>query len=441
MSISNEPYWFRFTPLFVRQRLNGRVTLHAIINNTGWLLGDRALRLGLSLFVGAWVARYLGPSKYGEFSYVIAYVAFFQTISELGLNGVVIRDMARDRQASAAILGTVFRLRIVTGFICWIAAIASMAIIQPGDQNTLALTAIISGGLVFQTADIVDLWFQSQTQSRRTVGAKIISYLINSVFKIFLVLASAPLIYFAIAVLFEIVLSSIALYFSYRRFSTPFAWVWDMKIGKQLLGEAWPYLLSYLAITIYTRTDQIMLREMHGTNQLGIFSAAIPISNSWQFIPLIIFQSASPSIANKKQYDPNGYDRSIEKLFALMWWIMLPISVSISIFSGPIVSVLYGEKYMASASVLGVLVFTNIPVALGVMQNIWILNERMNKITLTKTVFGAVANVGLNFVMIPKYGALGAAFSSVVAQCISAVFFTIILAPKIFRRQMCSWLI
>lgn len=119
MKDSSNPFWFRYTPEFIRSRLEGRFNLHAIIHNTGWLLGDKVLRLGMGLIVGAWVARYLGPSQYGELSYVLAFVAFFQVIAQLGFDGIAIRDMARDRESSPVILGTVFRLRLINSLILY----------------------------------------------------------------------------------------------------------------------------------------------------------------------------------------------------------------------------------------------------------------------------------------------------------------------------------
>ncbi|TLU87934.1 MAG: flippase [Chlorobium sp.] len=439
MSTSPNPFWLRLAPQFLRQRLQGKATLHDIIQNTGWLLADKFLRLGMGLLVSAWVARYLGPSQYGELAYVLSVVVFFQVLSQLGLDGIAIRDMARDREAASAILGTVFRLRIITGFFCWLGAVGLMALFRPGDSSTLLLTAIVAGSLVFQAADTVDLWFQSQTQSKRTVLAKTISYLLNSLFKISLILSNAPLLYFAIAGLAEIAMSAIALYVSYGRFPAPVKWAWDIGWGKRLLKESWPYMLSGLAITIYMRIDQIMLREMLGTHELGIFSAALPFSTTWYFIPMMIAQSTGASIAKKKQSDRAGYERAIDRLFSLMWWIMLPLCIAIALLSVPIIKLLYGEAYSESSNVLAVHCFANIPIALGVMQGIWIVNERKNMLSLALTVIGAITNIGLNFFMIPKYGALGVAAATVASHCVS-VFSTVVFAPQIFRRQFLSLL-
>ncbi|NTU69965.1 flippase [bacterium] len=438
MSISKNPFWIRLTPQFVASRLENRPTLHAIIHNTGWLLGDQALRMGLGLLVGAWVARYLGPSQYGELSYVLAFVALFQTISLLGLNGIAIRDMAKDREASPVILGTVFRLRLFASLFCWMVAVGAMSVFRHGDTKTLVLTAVIAGSFVFQAADTIDLWFQSQTQSKRTVVAKTFAYLLNSLVRVGLILNNAPLVYFAIASLIEFVLAAMALSYSYRLYPAPFKWKWDVEWGKRLLKEAWPYLLSSLAIIIYMRIDQIMLREMLGTHELGIFSAAMPLSTTWYFIPVMISQSVGPSIAKKKDGDQVGYDQSIDRLFSLMWWIMLPLSVSIALLSNTIVRLLYGETYMASANVLAVHVFANIPVALGVMQSMWIVNERKNTLSLIKTVSGAITNIGLNLYLIPKYGAIGAATATVISYAVSAIFSNVVVAPNIFKRQIIS---
>jgi hypothetical protein len=78
-----------------------------------------------------------------------------QVITQLGLDGIAIRD----RESASAILGTVFRLRIITGLFCWLGAVGSMALFRSRDSYTLVLTAIVAGSLVFQAADTVGLWF------------------------------------------------------------------------------------------------------------------------------------------------------------------------------------------------------------------------------------------------------------------------------------------
>jgi len=438
MTVPSNPLWLRYTPAPIRRRIEGRTNLHSIIHNTGWLLADKALRLGMGLFVGAWVARYLGPSQFGELSYVMAFVAFFQVISLLGLDGIAIRDIAREKKASPAILGTVLRLRLTTGFICWFAAVAGMAMFRPGDTHTLILTAIIAGSLIFQAADTIDLWFQSQTQSKRTVFSKTVSYIIASGLKVWLILAKAPLILFATVSLVELALSAIALMVAYRQFPAPFRWGWDIIWAKRLLHESWPYMLSGLTIIIYIRIDQIMLREMMGVRELGVFSAALPLSATWYFIPMMISQSISPTIARKKNIDPIGYNKSIIRLFSLMWWIMVPLSAGIALLSQPIVILLYGSAYKASAGVLAIHVFANIPVALGVAQGVWIINEQKNLLLLYRTSIGAITNILSNLFLIPKYGVLGAASATVISTFVSDILSNIVFAPDIFKKQMVS---
>ena len=181
-----------------------------------------------------------------------------------------------------------------------------------------------------------------------------------------------------------------------------------------------------------------MLREMVGEHELGIFSAALPLSVAWYFIPMAISLSAAPAIARRKQADPVGYERAITQLFSLMWWIMLPLSAAIALVSWPVVALLYGEAYQASAAVLAIHVFANVPVALGVAQSIWIVNEKKNMLSLYKTAIGAVSNVLLNLILIPIYGALGAAIAALISFLISAIFSNIFLAPNIFRLQLSS---
>ncbi len=434
------PAWLRSAPAFLRRRLEGRTNLLAVIHNTGWLFADKTMRMVMGVLVGAWVARYLGPSLYGELAYVLAFVAFFSVICQLGLDAVAIRDIARDEHAAPAILGTALRLRLITGFGAYGAAIGGMALLRPGDARAVVLTAIVAGTVVFQAVDTCDLWFQSQMQSRRTIAAKGVSYLVANGLKVLLILAQASLFAFAVVGLLEVALAAVALGVAYRRFPAPSRWRWEPQWASQMMRESWPYLLAGLAISIYMRIDQVMLRGMVSEHELGIYSAALPVSTAWSFIPMAISVSVGPTIARRKQSDPVAYERAIAQLFSLMWWVMLPLSVAVALAAGPIVAFLYGDAYSASAGVIAIHVFANVPIALGIAQTTWIVNEKQNMISLYRTALGAVSNVILNLLLIPLHGALGAAIASVGAQLVAAMFSNLVLAPRIFVMQISSLL-
>lgn len=156
------------SPLSSPAKLRGWVVAyasHAIVANAGWLIFDRLVRVLLGLTVGAWIARYLGPTRFGELSYVIAFIALFQAIANLGVDAIVVRDIARAEERAPLILGTALWMRLGAGLLCWVVASIIMALIHSGDHEIIWMTMIVGGSLVFQASDTVDLWFQSQTRS------------------------------------------------------------------------------------------------------------------------------------------------------------------------------------------------------------------------------------------------------------------------------------
>lgn len=427
--------WLRYLPLFIRRKLIDRHTLQAVVTNISWLLADNVLRMVLGVLVGAWVARYLGPEQFGELAYILAFVVFFQVIGKLGLDSIVIREIAHDPDSAPIILGTVFRLRLIAGMACWFAAIGGIALLRPGDSRAMILVAIVAGTIVFQAADTVDLWFQSRTQSKRTVLAKTSIVLITSLIRVALILVNASLEAFAVAMLIEAALLAFALLVAYKRYPTPVIWIWKSDQARRLLMESWPFLLSGVSILIYMRIDQLMLREMVGAHELGIYSAALPLSTAWYFIPTAICASVAPALARKKARSETEYIIALERLFGLMWWYSLPLCVAIALLSKPIIDLIYGFAYSASSEVLALHIFSNVPVAIGVAQGQWTVNEKRIVFALYRTLCGATINVLMNLLLIPFLGAIGAALASILAQFFSVVFLNFFLAPCILKMQ------
>ena len=170
--------------------------------NTSWLLGERILRMGVSLFVGIYVARFLGPEKFGLLSYAMSFVLLFGTIASFGLNEILVRDLLQDKTQRKELLSTAFFLKIV-GFLMMGSIIIFALQFTNDDKYTHLMITIISLGIFFQSFNVIDCYFQSQVQSKYVVIVQFIQLLITSLIKIFLILNKATLVWFAIVFMID----------------------------------------------------------------------------------------------------------------------------------------------------------------------------------------------------------------------------------------------
>lgn len=404
--------------------------------NGGWILVDKVLRQGLVVLVGAWVARHLGPARYGDLAYVVALLAFFQTLGMLGLDTLLVRDIARDRAAAPALLGTALALRLGAGTAAWVGAVVAMALLQGASQPGVLLAALAGGLLVFQSADVVELWFQSQGQSRRALAGRWWAYLAAAALRVALVLADAPLWAFAAVLTIEAGLCALGLALAYRRAPAGASWFWEAARARELLRESWPFLLGGLSVVTYIRIDQLMLRQMLGSSELGLYAALLPLSQAAQFVPMSLVPALAPLVAQRKAQGERAYEDELLRVFRLFGALGLAVSLAIALLGPWIVPLLYGPAYRAAVPVLTVHAFTNFFVFQGVAQSLWVTNERAGPIAMAKTLVGALTAVAANWILLPRLGILGAAWSSVAAQAMSVWLSNLVLAPRVALMQL-----
>ncbi|MEX5731131.1 MULTISPECIES: flippase [Providencia] len=425
----------------INAKIKSNPNIQKIVSNSSWLLLDKFVRMGLGLAVSAWVARYLGPTQYGELAYVLAYLAFFQAVCTLGMDGLIVRDIAKNKNNAGEILGTVFTLRIIIGLICWFCAVGGMVLLNGWNSQSVYITALAGATLVFQAADTIDLWFQSQSQNRRTVIVKLTAYIISNGIKIVLILSSASILAFSAVITFETCAVACGLLYAYKKYPCPNQWVKIKQRAQILLKESWPFIISGLSIILYMRVDQLMIKNYLGDKELGIYAAVLPLAVIWQFIPMTLSVSVAPLVAQSKAKGDDSFYKTLKqifRIFAMLGWL---VCIPIAILSHFIVQVLYGDAYITGAPVLTIIVFTNIFINMGVAQSLWIVNERKSKLSLYKTIIGAVVCIVSNIILIPLYGIIGAAISAVLAQFFSAVFANIFLSRKILILQIKSLLL
>jgi polysaccharide transporter, PST family len=392
-----------------------------ILGNTGWLLVDRVLRMGVGLFVGVWVARYLGPALFGSLNFALAFVALLGSAATLGLDSLVVRDLVLENTDIEATLGTTLALRLGGAVLAVLISVGAIVMIQPGDHLTIILVSITATGLIFQAFDTIDSFFQSQIRSKLTVWAKNIAFLVIACLKVWLIHKKAPVWTFAVSGVAELALGAVGLVFVYSRSGgNMLKWRAKKRLAINLLSQGWPLILSSMAVMIYMRIDMVMLKVMQGDAAAGLYAAATRISEVWYFIPLAIVSSVSPAIIRSKT-NPALYFGRLRKLFSVMVLLSVVIGSGIAFASPWIVRILYSGNYQAAAPVLAVHIWASVFVFLGIAQGPWNVSENLLKLSLYRTAAGAVANVALNLYLIPKYSALGAAIATVVSYAIAGV--------------------
>ncbi|MBC6429491.1 flippase [Nostoc sp. HG1] len=424
-------------------KFKSRSGLRAIIANTGWLFADRILRMGASLVVGVWVARYLGVQQYGLFNYALAFVSLFSPIFALGLDEVVVRHIVRQSSNKEEILGTTFWLKFLGGIASVLLAVSTMFILGEHEILKIWLVAILGMAGIFRATDTIEVWFQSQVQSKYPVIAKNIAFLLNTTIKIALILTKAPLLAFAWVTLAEFAMSAIGLLIVYQvKGSSLWLWRWSFSAAKTLLKESLPLIFSGFAVLIYMRIDQVMLGQMLGNSEVGIYSAAVRVSEIWYFIPAAIVSSVAPSIYAAKEKSESLYYQRIGKLLSLMTCISFAIALPMTFLSDKIIMVMFGSGYAEAGSILAVHIWTSLFVFMGLATSPWFIAEGLNHVSLGKTLFGAILNIILNLFLIPRYAGLGSAIATIISQA-AATFLCNAFdsrTQKIFKIQVRSLL-
>ncbi|KPJ98784.1 MAG: flippase [Desulfobacterales bacterium SG8_35] len=401
--------WTRFLPGFILKRIEDRHELLEVMDNSGWMMGDQITRQVVGLLVGVWLARYLGPHLFGEYSYAFAMVMIVSPLATLALDGIAIRTMVQDPSCRSEVLGTSFFLMLGGGVFAFGLAMAAILLARPDDRLVHWLVGIMAAGTIVQAFIAIEFWFESQMQWKFTVFAKTSAFLLLSLVKIGLILLQAPLVAFAWAALADTVIGSVGLVFVYRfRGYSIKSWRFSQTMAKKLLRDSWPLFLSTLLTMIYLRIDQIMIGNMIGSGELGNYSVAVRISEAWYFIPVVISSSVFPAVVKAEAVSEDLYYAHLQRLYRLMAFLAYIVAVPVAYFSTGIIRVLFSSAYTDAGPLLAILIWTGLFTSLGAARNVFIVSKNWTRVNLISIALGCALNIVLNFILIPEYGAMGA---------------------------------
>ncbi|MDL1966959.1 MAG: flippase [Deltaproteobacteria bacterium] len=389
--------------------------------NTSWLMGHRVLSMVVALFVGVYVARYLGPERFGLLSYAGSFVGLFTALATLGLDGIIVRELVKNPERRDELLGTAFWLKACGAIVMWIGIVAAIPFTN-NDTQTNILIIIIAFGVIFQAFNVIDFNYQAEVKSKFVVYAHLVQLVVSSITKLIFVWLSAPLVWFACVFLLDAVVHSVGLTAMYLKNSGKvWHWKWRWETAKELLRESWPLILSGMVISIYMKIDQVMIKEMLGAEQVGHYAAAVRLSEAWYFVPMAITSSVFPAIINAKKQSEELYYQRLQKLYDLIVWLALAIALPTTFLASWVIRVLYGDAFLPAAGVLSIHIWAGVFVGLGLAQGKFWLSNNMQKQQFLITLSCALVNILLNIVLIRIYGVKGAAISTLISYAIGSL--------------------
>jgi O-antigen/teichoic acid export membrane protein len=383
---------------------------------------DKVLRLFLGLFISVWVARYLGPESFGLLSFGISFVAIFTTFGKLGLNNIIVRNIIKNPEEKNIIIGTSFVLMFFGSLLLILLVFIFLLFTKTNNYEKLVVL-IISFSQLFIAFDAFDSFFQSQVKGKYTGLSGLASLIASSISRIIFIQLKFSVVWFAIAVVIEHLFKGVFLLFFYLKQSlTTKKLRFKLDVAKKLLKDSWPLIFSGLAVSLYMKIDQIMVKELIGNEAVGYYSVAVRLSEVWLFITVAINQSLFPAVIKAKKTSKALYHSRLQNLYQLLLIISISISILVFLFSGHIINILFGHDYLESVNILKIYVWSTIFVFLNNGSWSWYLCENLQHLAAIRLIIGALVNIVLNYFLIKFYGLEGAAIATLVSYSIASYF-------------------
>lgn len=398
-----------------------------IVNNAGWLIGEKIAQMVLSFFVGALSARYLGPSNYGLISYANSLMAFFMSLCTLGINSVIVKELIDNPDKQGEALGTSVGLRLISSTLSAFMVISISFVIDYGQWETVAVVAISTISLLFHSIDTVNRWFQAQYKSKVIAISAFIAYVITAAYKIILLILQKNVLWFAFATTVDYIALAVVLLIAYKKYNGQ-RFSFSFRRGKSILSRSYHYILSGLMVSLYGQTDKLMLKHMLNEADVGYYATATALCTMWTFVLSAIIDSAYPEIVESYKKDEKLFEKRNRQLYAVVFYVSMFVSLCFLIFGKLAVHILYGAEYYPAVNPLKIVTWYTAFSFLGVARGPWMVCNNKQKYLKYMYVPAIIINVVLNYFTIPYWGASGAAFASLITQ-----IFTSIILPLFIK--------
>lgn len=382
-------------------------------------VGDVAAR-ALSFLAFIYMARVLGVDGYGTVEFALSLIIYLQAFTEGGLDLWATREIARGKDIRI-LVSQVVPLRLILGSAGFIGLLLFLPLFP--DYPQLKLVLILFGLRAFTQALDLRWVFMGQEKMKWVAIGLIISQVVFALAVFGLVRGPEDILWIPI---FQTIGNlAMAGYFIYQFLrSTPGGTLFRPTLRgiKQALGPSFTLGASRGLSLLSFNFDTLLIGFMLSSATVGLYSAA--------YRPVIVVLTIAttyglglfPVLSRAFATDHDEFRRLVRNSLRLTATLAMPIGIAGTFLAKPGIELLFGSEYSEAAPVLQILSWTAVLVTLRgtFRQSLCAIGHQ--RVDLWNAVVASVINVSLNFVLIPKYGMIGAAIATVISEIVWVSF-------------------
>ncbi len=392
------------------------------INNSTWLIMEKIISMGLSLFTGILIARYMGVELFGLYSYLLALTSLMGPLCVMGLKGIITKELIETPSKANTILGTAFIIRLLGGVgALGIIVLSSIWLLDtPNERILLVILAIAQ---IFIAAELATTWFEYRVEIQPIVKMRISLFFLSAILKISAVFLSLSLFTFVVITAAEVAFRGIfALILLQKKSRLVFRLKFSQSYAMKFAKNGFWLVLSGFAAIIYLKIDQIMLGNMVSNSAVGQYAVASRFSEIWYFIPIAITTSFFPKLLTARKKSQAIYTRQLQNLCDVLLLLALIVAILMTFLSNWFIPFIFGEEYSPAGNILAIHIWAGLFVFMRALLSKWLIAEGLYSMSLLTHGVGAIINILLNYFLIPLWQGEGAAIATIISYASAGYF-------------------
>jgi len=401
-----------------------------IFKNTFWLILSELFTKGITFVIFIWLARHFGPKIYGQWAFALNFVSLFAILVDFGFSALTIRELAINKSKSSQYIDNILTMKLILGLIV-LGLIAFIIQFLGKEPEVIRLVYFLAFYIVinnfvtfFQSIFRANEKMQYETICRAIQGLSLLAL------SAFFIINNNPILTISYAYIGAALIGVLfSLIFIWRYFSKFFLKI-NWKICKKILKKSWPFLFSGIFYMIYFRIDSVMLGMFSNMKEVGYYNAAYNLFIAIFIIPEIITMSFFPKLSYFYERDKLKFRKIFSNFKLIIVIISLPLTVLLFLLSDFVIIKIYSQEYSASINLLKIL---SIIILFGFLARIysWFLTSADEQKQVAKVQgLAALLNIILNYFLIIKYQAIGAAIATLITGLALLVFYYLFFRIK-----------